>query len=194
MIRGASAAQVLVVVGTDHHPFDRVVGWTDDWLRGAGAGSSAVVQYGSSAPPRVAGGQPLLGHAELQELMRGSTVVVSHGGPATITEVRRTGRLPVVVPRDPALGEHVDSHQQLFSRRMGAAGLAVLCETRAEFEAALSSALANPSAFRVDAEDDEERVRVSVARVGLLVEELVSSSKPRPARWPRSRRARVRGS
>lgn len=194
MSGGTGTAQVLVVVGTDHHPFDRVVSWTDDWLRGAGAAASAVVQYGSSAPPQVASGRPLLAHAELQELMRDSAVVVSHGGPATITEVRRAGRLPVVVPRDPALGEHVDGHQLLFSRRMGAAGLVVLCEAQAEFEAALGSALADPSAFGVDAGGDQERVHQSVRRVQTLVEDLVSSTGAGRPRWATARRAQVRGS
>jgi len=193
-VTGAGTAQVLVVVGTDHHPFDRVVEWTDDWLRGAGGGVSAVVQYGSSVPPRVAAGRPLLGHGELQELMRDAAVVVSHGGPATITEVRRTGRLPVVVPRDPERGEHVDSHQQLFSRRMGAAGLVALCETQAQFDAALDSALATPSAFRVDAAGDQERLQESVVRVRHLVEELVSSGRSGRPRWPTARRGQVRGS
>ena len=24
---------ILVIVGTDHHPFDRLIGWTNEWLK-----------------------------------------------------------------------------------------------------------------------------------------------------------------
>ena len=50
---------VLVLVGTDHHPFDRLVGWSDAWAR-EHPDVAVVVQYGHVACTR--GGE---GHAFL---------------------------------------------------------------------------------------------------------------------------------
>jgi len=102
---------VLVAVGTDYHQFDRLVDWVDRWLADVGSCRAEVlVQYGTSKGPTVALGSSLLEHRELQSAMERATVVVCHGGPATITEARRHGRLPICVPRDPSRGEHVDNH------------------------------------------------------------------------------------
>lgn len=135
----------LVVVGTDHHRFDRLVDWTDSWLTArTGPRVRCVVQHGASRAPRVAEGFDYLGHAELQQLMSQAQVVVCHGGPSTITESRRHGHRPIVVPRSAALGEHVDDHQQRFSRWIAAKSLIELVDSeaalRVELDAALSEA------------------------------------------------------
>ncbi len=137
---------VLVAVGTDYHPFDRLVGWVDRWARDH-KDVDVLVQYGSSTPPATARGSQLLGHSELQDAMAAADVVVCHGGPATISEARRHGRLPICVPRDPQLGEHVDEHQQLFARRMGSGGVVHLAETEPALVAAMNDALARPDRF-----------------------------------------------
>ncbi len=138
---------VLVSVGTDHHPFDRLVEWVQEWVATRPPGSvRCVLQSGSSRLHEPGGGQlvavPLLGHERLVELMREASVVVCHAGPSTITQARACGHRPLVVPRDPGLGEHVDDHQQLFAARMGAAGLVELVIDRPSLHAALDRALA----------------------------------------------------
>lgn len=43
---------LLMVVGTDHHPFQRVVSWLDRWLADGGASRvRCVLQYGTARPP-----------------------------------------------------------------------------------------------------------------------------------------------
>ncbi|MGH3659367.1 MAG: glycosyltransferase, partial [Micromonosporaceae bacterium] len=56
---------VLVTVGTDHHPFDRLVGWADQWAADRGH-VRVLVQHGATAPPRHATGHDFLDHAQLQ--------------------------------------------------------------------------------------------------------------------------------
>lgn len=168
-------AYVLVVVGTDVHRFDRLVDWLERWYADRSAQVRLVLQYGHSRAPRLPEAAPFLGHEELQRAMAEATLVVSHGGPATITEARRTGHLPIVVPRDPAYDEHVDNHQQLFSRRLGAAGMVRLCESEAELVAALDQGLAEPSRFVLAADPDRPDPRAeAVARVGRVIDDLVA--------------------
>ena len=132
---------VLVTVGTDFHPFDRLITWTEEWIERSGADVRCLVQYGRSTPPRRAEGRPFFDHAELQAAMTDAAVVVAHGGPGTLTEARSHGHHPICVPRDPSLGEHVDDHQQRFARHLAAGGLLMLAETRTDLETALHAAL-----------------------------------------------------
>jgi UDP-N-acetylglucosamine transferase subunit ALG13 len=178
-------ATVLVVVGTDVHGFDRLMGWLRQWHtdRGGAAAVRLILQYGHSSAPELPGAVPFLGHEELQRAMAESTLVVTHGGPATITEARRNGHLPIVVPRDPAHREHVDNHQQLFARRLGAAGMVRLCETADELFDALDKGLADPSAYELAADAQAQDARAeAVAKVGRIVEDLVAQRSRRAAR------------
>ena len=169
---------VLVAVGTDHHPFDRVVEWVDTWLEQGAAGRvDALVQYGHSQPPAVAEGSALLDHEDLQDAMNRADVIVCHGGPATITEARRHGKLPICVPRDPERGEHVDSHQQLFARRMGTGGIVRLAETRDALWSALDAALSEPSTFRI-ASSANGVASASTDRFADLVSPLLPPAEP----------------
>lgn len=176
----ATRTEVLVAVGTDKHPFDRLLGWLEEWYAGAAGEVNMVIQYGQSRPPGTPGAVAFLGHAELQQAMSRAGLVVCHGGPATILEARRHGHLPIVVPRDPTHGEHVDNHQQLFVRRLAADGMVALCETRDELIGALSSGVADPATFAIATDQDLEQARLAaVDRVGRIVEDLVASSNPR---------------
>ncbi|WP_432949193.1 glycosyltransferase [Kribbella sp. CA-253562] len=179
---------ILVVLGTDHHRFDRLVGWVDDFLELPSNDSrTALVQLGSTAAPRRAKGVGIVAYDELQALMRSSTAVVTHGGPATMLEVRKQGRKPIVVPRDPVLNEHVDQHQQEFSRRMGAMGLVTLCEDRAAFLEALSRVLADPLAHTVSAEEnhrDSLQLRAAVDITGRIIDGLAVQHARRRLRTP----------
>ncbi|HEU5110209.1 MAG TPA: glycosyltransferase [Micromonosporaceae bacterium] len=195
---GEGAGFILAVVGTDVHAFDRLTAWLRRWYddRFGGAGSASapelVLQYGHSGDPDLPGAVQFLGHEELQRAMAAATLVISHGGPATITEARRNGHLPIVVPRDPNHREHVDNHQQLFARRLGAAGMVWLCETEAALAEALDKGIADPSAFALSADAQAQDARAeAVAKVGRIVEDLVAQRSRRPGlrsatgRWRR---------
>lgn len=144
----SSAASILVIVGTDHHPFDRLVDWADRWAVSRGAG--AFVQFGTSGPPRHAEGRDLVSQDELAGLLARASAVVCHGGPGTIMAARDSGHLPIVVPRRPELGEHVDEHQVLFSARLAAEGQVRVAAAEHELHGLLDLALESPETFRLD--------------------------------------------
>lgn len=175
----ANRPVVFVTVGTDHHPYNRLVTWADEWLEAGGNDRAHMfVQYGTSDPPRIARARDYLPHKEMQELIARSTAVVCHGGPSTIMEMRYKGLVPIVAPRNSALGEHVDDHQIRFARRIAQLGTIRLAESREELFALLDLAVASPERFR--AKNDDTEIAESVQRFEELVEELLR-------REPRSR-------
>lgn len=136
--------RVVVTVGTDVHPFDRLVGWIDSWALHRGAVDEVFVQYGTSSPPVIVPGAAYLDHDRLVHLVAGADAVVTHGGPATIMEVRQHHGRPIVVPRDPARGEHVDRHQMEFAAAMARQGVVEVADDDSEFERLLTEHLASP--------------------------------------------------
>lgn len=119
-----SAHRILILVGTDHHPFDRLVAWADH-RQTRFPDDVVFIQHGQSRGPATAPGVSLLAPAELADRVRDATVVITHGGPGTIADARSGGHRPIVVPRDPGRGEHVDDHQQRFAAWAAERGLVV---------------------------------------------------------------------
>ena len=164
---------VVVTVGTDHHRFDRLVEWVEHWFAERADEVRVVAQTGTARPASSFPCQPYLAPAELEEAVTAATAVVSHGGPATIMGVRKLGRLPIVVPRDPAREEHVDDHQQRFGRWLASRGEVALATTEAELHGRLDAALADPSAFRL-ADGGVDPHAEAVERFGVLVDQLLA--------------------
>lgn len=182
--------RLLVSVGSDAHPFERLVTGVDSWLAGTRHTVEATVQYGSTAPPahHQAWDKAVayLPHDELQFLLRTADVVVTQGGPMGIVEARRQGTIPIVMPRLHELGEHVDNHQLTFCRFLAEGGDILLVESLDQLHQALDAAAAAPLSVRIDVDDARARVEESVARFG----ELVADLRPRWAWWTQ-RRARA---
>lgn len=166
---------VVCLVGTDHHPFDRLVGWCDT-LAADHSELEVLVQHGRSTPSNVARTKDFLGKAELAATLARARCAITHGGPGLISEVRAAGLLPIAVSRDPVLGEHVDAHQQRFVERMARSGHVVALATESELHAEVMRQVAKPRGAGVDASEDQGRVRSSVARFASLVDEVIAHS------------------
>lgn len=137
-------ADIVILVGTDHHPFSRLIEWSDSWARDRGD-TTIFVQHGYSVPPRTASAASFLTPDELIAQIEGSRVVITHGGPGTIMDARTGGRLPIVVPRDPRRGEHVDDHQQRFARWAAQKDLANVVTDTAKLRVVVEQELAHPT-------------------------------------------------
>lgn len=160
------APLVAVFLGTDHHPFDRLVRWVDEL-----ADSLPVqwfVQHGATRLPARLDGASMLGPTDLQDLLLRAGAVVCHGGPGLIMEARSVGHRPIVVARDPALGEHVDDHQQRFSGFVARQHLV----TAVASSAALATAI-HESVSAGTRRGDAITSNAASARFGSLVDTLV---------------------
>ncbi len=138
--------------------------------------SSVYVQSGTSSPPERVKGADIVAHDELLRLFSAADVVVSHGGPSTVMDARSSGRLPIVVPRDPARGEHVDGHQMRFADHLELHGLARLAGSEFEFRELLDEALEHPSTFRIDR--TQAVAPSGVVRFGAVVDGLLGVTTP----------------
>lgn len=155
--------RVVVTVGTDHHPFDRLVGWVDRWAE-ANPEARVLVQRGESSAPTHVESVEMLGYDELVAAMSGADAVVAQGGPGGIMDARSVGHRPVVVPRRGTLGEHVDDHQVAFTRWMADRDLVTLVATEEELVAALDAAIADPTRFRIPPDDGAVEATIDAFR------------------------------
>lgn len=176
-LRTAVRPLVIVSVGTDHHPFGRLIGWVDSFAA-RHPEFDVVIQHGSAAPPTHARSVEYLSHGELVQAIDKAAVVVSHGGPATISEAWRAGMIPLVAPRGSRLGEHVDDHQQAFVAVLANRGQVVEVKTQDELDAALVRALGDPGWLRRDDEPEFDLAR-SVANVSEVVDRVLAQARTR---------------
>lgn len=169
-------ARVVVTVGTDHHPFDRLMGWVETWAA-ANPTVPVLVQRGESRPPAGLDSVAMLGYDELVGAMATADAVVAQGGPGGIMDARSVGRRPIVVPRRGSLGEHVDDHQVRFCAEMADRGLVRLADTAEDLHALLDLAMADPEALLIP--PDQGAVDQTVAAFGLVVDPLIARRRSR---------------
>ncbi len=111
---------ILVLVGTNPYPFDRLVGAIDKFARESG--EHVFVQLGNTPMEPV--------HCEfvrftaknrLLELIQTAEVVICQGGFGSIRDALAAGKPVIVVPRKPELGESPDFQEEL-ARELESAG------------------------------------------------------------------------
>lgn len=127
---------ILVLTGTHHQPFDRLVAAAEGLAQ---RGEEVVIQRGvSRVPAPHATVQDWFTPEALDALADRAEVVISHGGPGSLFLAWERGRLPILVPRRAALGEHVDDHQVRFADEVG--DRVVRCDDVTRLSEALNAA------------------------------------------------------
>lgn len=174
------APDVFVTVGTDHHPFDRLITWIDAWSASRTDDVRCLIQYGTSIAPVVAQGTDYLPRQRLDTVMERSGTFVTHGGPATIAQCWELGAMPIVVPRNSSFGEHVDDHQMRFADRMAGEGRIQLASTQEELADFLDRRLAGETQ---EPPHRPEEVALAVATLGQQIDALVAAKKGRRRRF-----------
>lgn len=167
--------EIFVSVGTDHHPFGRLIGWIDRWAA-KHPDVALIVQHGSSPPSTIGENHAMMTGEELGDRYRAADVVVAQVGPGTISDANKAGLVPFVVPRDPALGEVVDDHQYAFGEFMATRGRCIVITTESALCDALDDIITNSAAPRFDI---ETRGLGATNAIATLVADLVNAPRRR---------------
>jgi UDP-N-acetylglucosamine transferase subunit ALG13 len=183
------ALRFVVTVGTDHHPFDRLIGWVNDWLgQHPERIPGFVVQRGPASIEPACAAPRFLDAVQLDALLDGADVMICHGGPGSIADAWARGHVPIAVPRLRRYGEVVDDHQVDFCTKLAELGRIRLAQEPATLARLLDEAISDRAQFRMSGPTAD--VGAAVARFGTLVEELVARPPGRRPLFRRVRRAR----
>lgn len=130
----------FVSVGSHDQPFDRLIELVD---RGVGAGllpSPVTVQaVPRGYVPRHVEPVPRFAPDVMRRAIADAEVVICHGGSGVIAQALAAGRVPLVLPRRGALGEHFDDHQAGMAEQLASRGLVVSLETHSLADAVTRS-------------------------------------------------------
>lgn len=122
------AAVIFVTLGTHPQPMMRLVPELERIARELPELGPFHAQTGVTPAPTGWIHHSLIPATAFRDLITSADIVITHGGPATIAEVRAAGRVPIVAPRRSAAHEHVDDHQMQYARRLAAASEVILVE------------------------------------------------------------------
>ncbi len=126
---------MFVTVGTDPHPFDRLVGWAARWAAQM-PDWQVQIQYGASQAPDHGEGFAYGERDQVRQLLARADLVVCHGGAAVVQEARDHGHVPLVAVREAGRGECADDRQQLLVQQLAEAGVVQRVDTEDAFIAA----------------------------------------------------------
>jgi UDP-N-acetylglucosamine transferase subunit ALG13 len=165
---------IFATVGTHEQPMDRLLRALDTLPPGTvSEDEPIVVQRGwCTYVAQRCVTTKLLPFDEVQRHMREARIVITHGGPASIMQALSHGKVPIVVPRQAAHGEHVDDHQILFARRIADRVVVVL--DIAELPGAIVRHGERVATLRADAYGPE-RARAFALRFDALCRDLVAT-------------------
>jgi UDP-N-acetylglucosamine transferase subunit ALG13 len=108
--------RILLTIGSQPYPFDRVVKATDEWAA-AHPEHEVIMQISHCTyrPTHAARQFALMELEAFQGLFASADVVISHASSGPVLMARRSGIPLVVVPRQTQFGESFNDHQVHFS-------------------------------------------------------------------------------
>lgn len=126
---------MFVTVGNHNDPFVRPLQWADD-LVGRGVVEPPVLLQRGHTPFTAAHCDVVdfLPVERFWNIVRESRIIVTHGGNGSVVAALKSGRVPIVVPRERAYGEHLNDHQVRFAQALEAQGLVRVARAKDAFE------------------------------------------------------------
>lgn len=110
---------IFITVGTHEQGMDRLFIEIDKLIDEKIITDEVFAQIGyTKYKPKNFNYKEMIGYDEMDNLIKNSSIIITHGGPGSIFHPLRYGKIPIVVPRNPQFYEHVDNHQILFTKRL----------------------------------------------------------------------------
>ena len=110
---------IFVTVGTHEQGMDRLFIQLDKLVESGHIKEEIFAQIGyANYIPKNYKYKKMIGYDEMDEYVRKSDIIITHGGPGSIFHPLQYNKIPIVVPRNPEFNEHVDNHQILFTKRL----------------------------------------------------------------------------
>lgn len=110
---------ILVILGSTHFAFDRLVKEVDYLVCNKKINDSVFIQLGSCKyEPIHCRWKRFFSFEEMCEKIEMAELVISHGGAGTTLLCIQLGKRAILVPRKKKFKEAVDDHQVIFARKM----------------------------------------------------------------------------
>lgn len=106
---------IFVTVGTHEQSFERLIKKIDELKGKEIIKDEVIIQKGyTDYEPKFCEAHKLIGYDEIQQYLEDAKIIITHGGPASFVAPLTIGKIPIVVPRQKELNEHVNDHQKEF--------------------------------------------------------------------------------
>lgn len=110
---------IFVTVGTHEQGMDRLFIELDRLIAERVINDEIFAQIGyTKYKPKNFEYKSMIGYDEMENWIKRSDIIITHGGPGSIFHPLKYKKIPIVFPRDPKFNEHVDNHQILFTKRL----------------------------------------------------------------------------
>lgn len=110
---------IFITVGTHEQGMDRLFIQLDKYIQNGVIKEDIFAQIGySNYKPKNYKYKEMIEYDQMDEYVKKSDIIITHGGPGSIFHPLHYGKIPIVVPRNPKFNEHVDNHQILFTKRL----------------------------------------------------------------------------
>ena len=120
---------ILVTVGTEKFPFNRLMTWIDSLIQQnliQPEQEEIVIQYGScTLVPNKANGYSLLPLEKFENLVEQARLIIAHCGEGTLDLLANLTKPFILVPRDSKYQEHVDDHQIELAEQLAKQGVPI---------------------------------------------------------------------
>jgi UDP-N-acetylglucosamine transferase subunit ALG13 len=108
---------IFVTVGTHEQPFNRLIECVDKLRKSQIIREDVIIQKGySDYKAECCEAKDFYTQKEMMDNYREARIIIMHGGPSSMIESLREGKIPIVVPRMKSYGEHINDHQIDFCR------------------------------------------------------------------------------
>ncbi len=125
---------IFVTVGTDTHPFNRLLKWVDEAIERSIIKENVYAQIGHSTYiPKNYKFKRFYEHEEMEKIVRKADLIISHAGAGTILDVLTKRKKLLIVPRLKKYGEHTDDHQLDLSLLLEKEGKCLVAFTKKDF-------------------------------------------------------------